>query len=210
MAVEASRIYSPLAPGTEELGQLAIGGEGGGRQCLQALSLPCVPGERFSEIQPRTPTLDQRTLDRSNVLMGSLSDFFAMQWRVGKWLASLETYLPTEALRQRARWTRERVQEGALNELPVVLTHGDLVPSNIMVCAETWRIQGYVDWAEAEYLPYSLCFYGLEHLLGYLKHSGGKKPRFVYYSQAEELRATFWEALDHQVPEVASGGVRHR
>ncbi|KAK5708524.1 hypothetical protein LTR17_020610 [Elasticomyces elasticus] len=100
-----------------------------------------------------------------------------------------------------------QIKEGFLDALPVVLTHGDLIPSNIHVSAESWRVEGYVDWAEAEQLPFGLCLYGLEHLLGYMEKQGGT-PRFVYYSQAEELRATFWNALEQEVPEVKSNDVR--
>ncbi|KAK3616150.1 hypothetical protein LTR56_026151 [Elasticomyces elasticus] len=100
-----------------------------------------------------------------------------------------------------------QIQKGALDVLPAVLTHGDLIPSNIHVSAESWRVEGYVDWAEAEQLPFGLCLYGLENLLGYTEKEGGT-PRFIYYSQAEELRATFWNALEQELPEVKSNDVR--
>lgn len=224
MAELASRVYSPLAPATKELGQVQI--SPGHR--IQALGMSCIDGKRFSDVQPRTRRLDPITFERLKVLFHSLSTFFAMQWCAGKWsdatlasyqgrvgssiafrLGSLERHLPSEALRERARWTREAAEKGALNALPTTLTHGDLIPSNIMIDRATWQIKGYIDWAEAEMLPYGLCQYGVEHLLGYLEtEECGERPRFIYYEQADELRATFTTALEKQVPEMASPSVR--
>lgn len=80
-----------------------------------------------------------------------------------------------------------------IETLPWVLTHGDLVPSNIMVdfCPEPEPtpvsdfkshcscsppsslmkggppvISGLIDWAEAEYFPFGVGAYGLEEFLG--------------------------------------------
>ncbi|KAK3082471.1 hypothetical protein LTR53_020333, partial [Teratosphaeriaceae sp. CCFEE 6253] len=77
-----------------------------------------------------------------------------------------------------------------------------------MVDRETWQVMGYVDWAEAEYLPFGLCQYGIEHLLGYLDHVEGK-PRFVWYQQAGQLRAIFWRALGTKVPALATEEICH-
>ena len=63
-------------------------------------------------------------------------------------------------------WLRERAHEALyaverLTDYPVVLNHGDLIPSNILVDDQTWEIMGIADWAEAEYLPFGTCLYGL-------------------------------------------------
>ncbi|KAK1751837.1 hypothetical protein QBC47DRAFT_391153 [Echria macrotheca] len=64
-----------------------------------------------------------------------------------------------------------------IESLPWVFTHGDLVLSNIMVSSSSSptitphndhgkiKIEGMVDWAEAEYLPLGMALYFLEELL---------------------------------------------
>ncbi|KAK4545286.1 hypothetical protein LTR36_003466 [Oleoguttula mirabilis] len=224
MAVTASRMYSPLAPKTRELGRITVG-KG---VSLQACAMSCIPGERFSELQPRTPSLDASTMVRYIGFMRHLAKFFAISWRAGQVhssalsactgkvgrsltfrLGSLERHLPSRALRQKAQQVREAVERGGLDPMPVVLNHGDLVPSNMIVDKKTWVVKGYVDWAEAEYMSTGICLYGLEHLLGYMEGAGSaRRPRFVYYQQAEQLRHAFWTAYQQQVPEIASPEVR--
>jgi hypothetical protein len=106
--------------------------------------------------------------------------------------------LPDAALRQRAQTVLEKIQSINADSYPVVLTHGDLIPSNILVHEHTWRVTGLVDWAEAEYLPFGTCLYGLEHLLGYMPSAS----QFVYYGSASRLRELFWECLWEAVPEL--------
>jgi len=224
IAIAASRIYSPLAPETRELGRLAVSHG----MHLQAVAMSCLPGKRFSEVQPRKPDLDQPTLERYRILLQCLSTFFAKSWhsgcryrpalsgctgKVGKSILSrfenLGRYLPSLALRQKAREVREAVEDGGLDPLPVCLTHGDLLPSNLLVDETSWQIKGYIDWAEAEYLSCGTCLYGLEHLLGYLEQDDkGGRPRFVYYDQADKLRETFWKSYEQQVPEIEDLVVR--
>ncbi|KAL6706049.1 hypothetical protein ACN47E_006151 [Coniothyrium glycines] len=85
-----------------------------------------------------------------------------------------------------------------MGEYPVVLNHGDMIPSNILVDEETWTITGLVDWAEAEYLPFGTCLYGLESLLGYLDQTS--TPEFVYYDDTERWREVFWSHLLNTLP----------
>ncbi|KAH7037673.1 uncharacterized protein B0I36DRAFT_359335 [Microdochium trichocladiopsis] len=56
--------------------------------------------------------------------------------------------------------------EAIESALPWVLTHGDLLPANIMVDPATGALAGLIDWAEAEHLPFGVGMYGLEELLG--------------------------------------------
>lgn len=85
--------------------------------------------------------------------------------------------------------------------LPWVLTHGDIVPANIMVQVEedkTTRplsVTGLIDWAEAEYLPFGVGLYGLEELLGE-SDSGG---RFSYFIDRHHLCDLFWTQLEKEI-----------
>jgi hypothetical protein len=111
-------------------------------------------------------------------------------------LQALARNLPGAELQQRAQSVLDKIQ--TIDAYPVVLTHGDLIPSNILVHHRTWLITGLVDWAEAEYLPFGTCLYGLEHLLGYMASAS----QFVYFENAPQLRRLFWECLFAAVPEV--------
>jgi hypothetical protein len=127
-------------------------------------------------------------------------------------LRKLCNNLPDSHLRGRAEATLARVQ--AMDDYVVVLNHGDLIPSNILVDEDTWEITGLVDWAEAEYLPFGACLYGLENMLGYVSQAPtasaplaeesrtGISPAFVYYDSAPGLRELFWTRLLEAVPEI--------
>lgn len=219
LAQHARRVYSPLAPATQDWGKLGVGNG----VFLHTYAMSCIPGQRFSDVQPRTPVLDRKALGKFETALTSVATFFARNWVAGfkgpegkakmmgkvggsieARLRRLEEELPSYALRERARLTREVMQAGALDPLPVVLTHGDFLPSNIMIDPETWAALGYVDWAEAEWLPFGLCLYGLEHTIGYLDVDGETNaPRVVYYDQADRLRAYFWKEMERLVPSVA-------
>ncbi|KAF2124840.1 hypothetical protein P153DRAFT_361005 [Dothidotthia symphoricarpi CBS 119687] len=122
-------------------------------------------------------------------------------------LEGLSEELPDAWLRQRAKSVLEHVRN--MSNYPVVLNHGDLIPSNILVDEQTWRISGLCDWAEAEYLPFGTCLYGLEHLLGHLSPTCPSSTRppndsseivnatttFVYLDNAPRLRTIFWTQL---------------
>lgn len=117
-------------------------------------------------------------------------------------LQQLAQELPDNWLRERAKITLDKLR--AIDDYPVVLNHGDLIPSNILVNEETWQITGLVDWAEAEYLPFGTCLYGLEHLLGFLQAPSQElsSPTFVYYDNAAHLRELFWATINGLVPEL--------
>jgi hypothetical protein len=117
-------------------------------------------------------------------------------------LQKLVRELPDQWLRERAMITLEKVC--ALDDHPVVLNHGDLIPSNILVDEQTWQITGLVDWAEAEHLPFGTCLYSLEHLLGFVQPASpdSSRPMFVYQEDAARLRQLFWTTLISEVPEL--------
>lgn len=84
-----------------------------------------------------------------------------------------------------------------IKALPWVLTHGDITPSNIIVNPATGRLAGFVDWAEAEHLPFGVCLYGLEELLGEMTPTG-----FRYHRDASDLRDVFWAELCKQISDL--------
>ncbi|KAJ4373288.1 hypothetical protein N0V83_003582 [Neocucurbitaria cava] len=126
-------------------------------------------------------------------------------------LEKLAAELPEWCLRERAKQRLDQVRD--ISDYPVTLNHGDLIPSNILIDEGSWEITGVVDWAEAEYLPFGMCLYGLEHLLGYLApvsqpymldagdpSTSSNTPEFVYYDNAPQLRDLFWARLIDVVP----------
>ncbi|KAI4639867.1 uncharacterized protein J4E78_010769 [Alternaria triticimaculans] len=124
-------------------------------------------------------------------------------------LERLASELPDEHLREIAQEAMRAIQR--MEEYPVVLNHGDLIPSNILVDQNTWEITGLVDWAEAEYLPFGTCLYGLEYLLGNMAISlPGSALTWTYLNGATQLRELFWSRLIDAIPELEArmGDVR--
>ncbi|KAK0124386.1 hypothetical protein ONS95_009348 [Cadophora gregata] len=109
----------------------------------------------------------------------------------------------TEDLPVRFRASARHVLVGLhrIEALPWVLTHGDIVAANIMVDPSFGVLTGLVDWAEAENLPFGICLYGVEEILGEITPTG-----FQYRPDAEYLRAIFWAELKRSIPAL---GVSH-
>lgn len=226
IARDTQRWYGHLAPDVVELGQIYVG-QGVN---LIGYEMSLIPGTRFSDVQPRSQRLDRSCLSRYVTLLESLADFYAITWRTGikerdhgssttctgrvgstilSRLLKLERNLPSDELRTLAKRSRLRVEKGLLALLPVVLVHGDLLPSNIMIDSTTWAINGFVDWAEAEFLPFGLCFYAVEHLLGCLNDERcTEQQTFVFYEQAPILRSHFWKLLTQRILELNDTSVR--
>lgn len=75
-------------------------------------------------------------------------------------------------------------------EHPVVLTHGDLNETNILVDPISGEITGIVDWAEASFLPFGFALYALDTTLGDMGRQG-----WTYFGNADYLRDEFWKAF---------------
>ena len=75
-----------------------------------------------------------------------------------------------------------------------------MVTSNFMVDPDSFALAGMVDWAEADVLPFGTCFYGLEHLLGYLASTATARYEYRYYTWSDALRQIFWRKLVDMVP----------
>lgn len=68
-----------------------------------------------------------------------------------------------------------------------------------------------VDWAEAEYLPFGISVYGLEHLLGHPSSricGDTTECDFTYHSEASSLRDYFWQQLLRKSPELRQSRIR--
>ncbi|UKZ51884.1 hypothetical protein TrVGV298_005649 [Trichoderma virens] len=105
----------------------------------------------------------------------------SMRWRLG-----LLSGLPGEDLLSYVSEAQRRLE--SIEASDWCLTHGDVLPGNMMVDAKTGRLTGLIDWAEAEWLPFGMALYGVEEVLGEHIPSEG----FRYYHDHGELRRVFW------------------
>lgn len=204
----AKAIYGEYAPITLILGHFNFLAHGE----LQITLQTCVPGSPYSRLHLSAHRLEGNDLIRHKRLVTSFADFIARGWTQGRSspyqrcltgkvgvnlahrLRLLSCHLPDDRLRKIAYEALKSLHR--LDSLPVVLTHGDTIPSNIVVNTTTHSIEGFIDWAEAEWLPFGMCLYGLEHLLGYVSADG---MRFVYYSSSQALRRHFWLELNKRI-----------
>jgi hypothetical protein len=182
-----------------------------------------IKGTPCSTIAPPGPLLTTIEIARQKKLVEDFAKFVSLGWRrdvdtprtcsgkVGSQLShklqSLSTQLPYPHLREAARRALEH--QDILWHLPVSLNHGDVILDNIIVVPESGVLSGLVDWAEAEYLPFGTCLYGLEHLLGRLSRSWKRgsfieSRRFIYYDCAKELRCHFWQVLRAEIPALGT------
>lgn len=211
IALDVRRVFGKLAPEALWFEEFHI--KKG--VVLQICGMSRVRGVGFSSLQPRCRRLSSSDFERLRGLIDDIAVFFAMSWRAARSrtegnntkgkvessirqrLVKLENELPTTWLQSRAARMRKAFDAGFLDCLPIVLNHGDLLPSNVMVDRGSWRLTGLVDWAEAEYLPFGMALYGIEHLLGFFET---ERRTFVYYDQANELRHVFWRRLRVKIP----------
>ena len=202
----ACAVFGTFAPETRYLGQV-------GRTGLHAYAMRRLPGvslldARAEERGRRSSMLRTR---RENVVR-DFAHLQVLSWRhattnldvpikrtVGsslRWrVESMASKLPR---RFRSAVNSVLADLAEIEGLPWAFSHGDLLPSNVMVYPETGRIAGLIDWAEAEYLPFGVGMYGLEELLG--EDRGG---RFALYPEADHLRQLYWGELLAAIPELA-------
>ncbi|KAF8864080.1 hypothetical protein BDZ45DRAFT_52628 [Acephala macrosclerotiorum] len=199
---EAAReVYGPFAPETRYVGRLSTSG-------LLAYSMGRIDGISFKDLRASGSLISSSTYHRAN-LCRDFAVFLTRSWKesssqsiplgiVGKTithrLRALAANLPPR-FRSRARTVLQNIH--LIEALPWVLTHGDIVAGNIMVDPLAGRLTGLVDWAEAERLPFGVCLYGLEELLGEMTPAG-----FEYRQDAINLRAVFWAELRMLMPEL--------
>lgn len=197
----AREVYGSFAPNTNYLGTLPA-------SSLLAYSMNRIEGFSFKDFRSATTTAAQSTEHRGR-LCRDFASFLAKGWYnsnntsvplgiIGKSLVSRLKALATD-LPVRFHSTARNVlrQLHRIEALPWVLTHGDIIAANIMVDPTFCNLQGLVDWAEAERLPFGVCLYGLEEILGEMTPSG-----FRYRHDAEVLRDFFWAELQKDIPEL--------
>ncbi|KAI0430372.1 hypothetical protein F5Y09DRAFT_231704 [Xylaria sp. FL1042] len=198
----ACNVFKRLAPETEYLGQLT-GAD------LHAFSMRRLPGISLTDFRERwskRPAREQTIRDFAQVQ--------ALAWRnarhveglldekrtVGSSLTSrLESMSVSLPIRFRRMASSILSDMSEIEALPWVFTHGDFLPTNIMVNPYSGKLTGLLDWAEAEWLPFGVGMYGLEELLGEDNQDG----QFVHYREATQLRDLFWSQLILLVPELA-------
>lgn len=191
---------------------------------LHVYSLSRIPGVSVTELraswaQSSSPAAELRrqrkdvvsefarfiTLGWKSARSASDSAVSSLRGRIGgsiRWrLQEMRAHLPAR-FQPSVRDILDRL--GDIEALPWVLTHGDVVPANMVVQKSQSPspgglvLSGFLDWAEAEYLPFGVGIYGLEALLGEAAHDG----RFGYYPEAQELRDYFWLRLEAEIPEL--------
>ncbi|RDW84570.1 hypothetical protein BP6252_02160 [Coleophoma cylindrospora] len=190
----AHDLYGSFAPETKYLTTLSASG-------LLVYGMDRIDGISYKTLRVSKPSVEQRQM-----LCKDLAIFLSQSWNQSKQehvalgniglsivprLKSLIMDLPTR-FQAKAKAILRDIHR--IEALPWVLTHGDVVASNIMVNAASGRLTGLVDWAEAEYLPFGVCMYGLEEVLGQMTTSGFE------YRDEEVLRAAFWTELEAQIP----------
>ncbi|WYZ40458.1 hypothetical protein EsH8_IV_000799 [Colletotrichum jinshuiense] len=226
-----------IAPGVEALGALTgletVGGggdEGEGEGELRAYALERVGGVSLTEFRGLTSAAgpEQRRACRRRVV-ADLAVVFADSWRGRRAARDVARGRVGGSLGWRVRLMRDGLpgelggaaravaaEMRAIEGLPWVVTHGDLVPDNIMVHPppsgeggdrarrdRAGGVVGLIDWAEAEWLPFGVGMYGLEEVLGEdVPVPGGGDAAatgFEYYPEARELRNLFWDEVGRVV-----------
>lgn len=199
----ARATFGSLVPETKSLG--AVGGTGLHAYALQRLEEPSLVAFRVRD--SRTEVVKAR---RRRIVQ-DFASFHATAWKHAKAGADVT---PKGTVGSSIRWRLDLMARSvprrlqrfttvlaaelpAIEALPWTLSHGDFLPSNILVSPNEGAISGLLDWAEAEYLPFGVGMYGLEELLG--EENNGL---FAYYEEAHTLRRLFWSVLLTNVPKL--------
>lgn len=204
LVAAARETFGSLVPATKSLG--TVGGNGLRAYALQRLAEPSLHAFRARE--PRTGGV---AAQRRRRIVQDFASFHATAWEHAKAGADV---IPKGRVGSSLRWRLELMASSvprrlrrfvtdvaaalpAIRALPWVLSHGDFLPSNILVSPDEGAMSGLLDWAEAEHLPFGVGMYGLEELLG--EDSNGA---FAYYDEALALRRLFWSVLLTKVPKL--------
>ncbi|UNI14228.1 hypothetical protein JDV02_000880 [Purpureocillium takamizusanense] len=196
---DARAVFGALVPMTAHIGSLqGIAMMGAAAPRLHVYLQERLPGVSLAHMKEQTREQRKRLIeDLADVFVSSFlyrrpSEELlpVLRGRVGASLAwrlrLLQGLRDDEPLAQHISAVTQHLDNIAA--LPWCLTHGDLMPSNVLVDPASGRLTGLVDWAEGEWLPLGLGLYGLEELLGADVAGRG----FEYFDDHEELRRRFW------------------
>ncbi|PQE02984.1 kinase-like domain protein [Rutstroemia sp. NJR-2017a BVV2] len=202
LTVKAARkVYRTFAPQTTYVDTLPKSG-------LLVYTMSRLQGVSYKEFRTSSTMLRQPTEARAT-LCKNFAHFLSMGWNTkntnivsqgvigSSLLPRIELLSKQLPLRFRPVARKILKNIDMVGSLPWVLTHGDIVASNIIIDAATGSLVGFVDWAEGEPLPFGVCLYGLEEILGEMTSTG-----FQYDKDAPYLRQTFWTELMSQIPEL--------
>ncbi|CZR54484.1 uncharacterized protein PAC_04368 [Phialocephala subalpina] len=197
----AREVYGAFAPETRYVARLQTSG-------LLVYSMGRIEGISFKDFRASRSIIASSTNHRV-ILCRDFAAFLARSWNesssqslplsiVGKTIVPRLRALATD-LPPRFQTTARKVLQNIhrIEALPWVLAHGDIVAGNVIVEPSSGRLTGLVDWAEAERLPFGVCLYGLEELLGEMTPAG-----FQYREEADSLRTSFWTELKMLIPEL--------
>jgi hypothetical protein len=206
VAQVAREVYGSFAPDTRYLGTLP-------KSRLLVYSMNRIEGISFRDFRFAN-TAAAQSIEHRRTLCRGFASFLVKAWHstsntniplgmVGLSLVSRLKALVAD-LPARFQGTASSVLRNLhqIEALPWVLTHGDILAANIMVDPSSGTLHGLVDWAEAERLPFGVCLYGLEEILGEMTPSG-----FRYHPDAEDLRNLFWAELQKNIPELRQSQV---
>ncbi|KAG4027560.1 hypothetical protein MFRU_029g00830 [Monilinia fructicola] len=197
----APEVYGRFAPRTTYITTLP-------KSRLLVYSMNRIPGVSYQDFRASNTSLTNSTVARAT-LCRDFAAFLAIGWQqrecislplgiVGSSLLSrLELLCKDLPIRfqSTAKEILKNIQH--IKTLPWVLTHGDITSGNIIINPLTHHLTGLVDWTEAESLPFGICLYGLEEILGEITTTG-----FHYHPDAKYLRNVFWAELLTQIPEL--------
>lgn len=231
LAELACDVYGNLAPETRFLGTVSVVPAGPKTALegeLHAYSMVRIPGVSLAELRSAGRALRP---DQREGLVKDFAHFLSVGWKK----SSRKDNSPEIRNRVKAkvggsiRWRLEKMRDELpprfrsvvvdtlahlheIEALPWVLTHGDVVPGNVMVEASSGALRGLLDWAEAEFLPFGVGISSIEELLGEASRawdSVGPYPppgsRFEYYPEAGDLRRLLWNVLEEEIPDLAEG-----
>jgi hypothetical protein len=81
-----------------------------------------------------------------------------------------------------------------LNDLPLVLTHGDPNLLNVLSDADG-HITGIIDWGESTWLPFGLGSRGVERFFG-----GMRDGKYFFHEGHESLQELYFQELAANLP----------
>ncbi|KAF2758719.1 hypothetical protein EJ05DRAFT_492862 [Pseudovirgaria hyperparasitica] len=216
IAALARKIYGSWAPSVAFHGEM---GEKGERELLSVYVMDRVPGVSYLDFMLVNgfPENSDENFMRRKILMVDVARFFALSWKSPQEVTSTyredlrRTY--TEDLQLLLDNLPHRFHQiihdclqflDSILSLPMVLHHHDFSTCNIIVDAQTSRLTGVIDWAEAEICPFGQNLHSLQAITGTLHLRNGWRR----YDGYEALQHAFWSTFRAEVGHLSGETVR--